>query len=101
MIPTKTEDGYAVPVSYAGENFEEDIPDVYEAVAFAEDITGKTVTVYCIDRSTTNPYRLFEKMGSPEPPDEAQIARLREAGQLRPVSQYLAASNCLEPICLK
>lgn len=101
VIPTKTEDGYGVLVSYAGENFEEDVPDIYEAVAFAEDITGKTVTVYCIDRSTTNPYRLFEKMGSPEPPDEEQISRLREAGQLRPVSQYVAASNCLEPICLR
>lgn len=100
VIPTKTEDGYAVLVSYAGENFEENIPDIFEPLSFEEDIAGKEVTVWCIDKHTTNPYRLFEEMGSPEAPDLQQIKALREEGQLKPVARYVAKSHCLEPICL-
>lgn len=99
VIPTKVDDGYAVMLSYASENFE-GVPQMDEELAFEEDITGKQVTVWCIDRDTTNPYRLFEKMGSPEQPDTAQIKALREEGKLKPVAQYVAQSNALQPIAL-
>jgi len=84
VVPTKTEKGYAVLLTYASEYFKEDIPDREETVTFAEDIADKTVTVWCIDKNTTNPYRLHEKLGIVTPTDE-QIKLLREEGNLKPV----------------
>ncbi len=100
VIPTKTEKGYRVMMTYSSENFLEDIPALTEAPEFCEDITGKTVTVWCIDKSHTNPYRLFEKMGSPEAPTAEQLTILRQEGALKPVAQYTAAGNAVEPILL-
>lgn len=90
VIPTKTGKGYAVLLAYASEHFEEDIPTITREMTFEEDITGRTVTVWCIDKATTNPYRLFEKLGSPENPDKAQLQQLREEGRLKPVTQFTA-----------
>ena len=84
VVPTKTEKGYAVLLSYSSEYFEENIPAMEETVTFAEDISGKTVTVWCIDKNTTNPYRLHQKLGITEPTPE-QIKLLREEGTLKPV----------------
>ena len=55
-----------------------------ETVEFEEDINGKTVTVWCIDKNTTNPYRLYQRMGIDNPTDEA-LKILREEGRLKPV----------------
>jgi len=63
VIPTKTETGYAALMAYAAKHFTEDIPAIEETVTFGEDIREKTVTVWCIDKTTTNPYRLSEKLG--------------------------------------
>ena len=64
VVPTKKSNGdYAVLLSYSSEYFEEDLCDKQEAVVFDEDISAKTVTVYCIDKNTTNPYRLYERLG--------------------------------------
>ena len=98
IIPTRKENGYAVMITYASENFKEDIPAICETVEFAEDITGKTVTVWCIDKNTTNPYRLFEKLGAPEQPTREQLSLLREEGTLKPVASYIPEENCLQPI---
>lgn len=100
LIPTKVDAGYSLLLSYASENFTEDLPTVSEETTFEENIAGKEVTVWCIDRSTTNPYRLFEKMGSPEVPDAQQLAALRAEGKLKPVAQYIAKENRLQPIAL-
>lgn len=100
VIPTVTEKGYALMLSYASEHFLEDIPAIMEAPEFTEDLTGKTVTVWCIDRNTTNPYRLFEKMGSPENPDSEQLKLLRQEGTLKPVAIYTAEGRTLQPITL-
>ena len=100
LIPTRTETGYALMMAYASEHFLEDIPALTEAPEFAEDITGKTVTVWCIDRQTTNPYRLFEKMGSPEDPDTEQLKSLRQEGSLKPVCIYTAEGKTLRPVTL-
>lgn len=93
VIPTANDRGeYAVLLSCSGKHFEEDLPEVEETVAFAEDITGKTVTVWCIDRENTNPYRLYRKMGMTDP-DEEQIQLLREEGRLKPIRRYTAAGD--------
>lgn len=98
VLPTKTEKGYAVMLTYASEYFEEDIPPLEETLSFREDMTGKKVTVWAIDRENTSPYRVFEKMGCPEQPDAQQIAQLRQAGQLKPVQQYTLTGKTTRPI---
>ena len=85
VIPTKKEDGkYAVLLTYAKDNYAEDLADRKETLSFEEDLTGKDVAIWCIDKEHTNPYRLYQKMGI-ETPDEQQLARLREEGKLKPV----------------
>lgn len=85
VVPTRTDSGeYAVLLSYSGAYFEADLPAREETVAFAECVRDKTVTVWCIDRNTTNPYRLAQKLGirTPAGPD---LKRLREEGRLKPI----------------
>ena len=93
VVPTKTEDGsYAVLLSYSSEYFEEDLPETEETLSFAEDITGRTVTVWCIDKETTNPYRLYQKMGV-ETPNEEQLKLLREEGNMKPQQSFVAKAG--------
>ena len=85
VVPTKTATGsYAVLLTYASEYFEEDLPAITENLTFSEKIADKTVTVWCIDKNTTNPYRLYEKLGIGNPTQE-EIRLLREEGTLKPV----------------
>ena len=100
VIPTKTETGYAVLLSYACECFEENIPQCSQRLHFEADISGMTVAVWCIDRAHTNPYRRFEEMNSPENPTPEQLAMLREEGRLKPLMTYTAQENTLPPITL-
>ncbi len=85
LIPTKKEDGrYAVLISYSSENFEEDIPERLEKIEFSENISGKTLTVYCIDKEHTNPYRLAQRKGITEYTAE-ELKELRKEGTLIPM----------------
>lgn len=94
VIPTKNEKGsYAVLLTYSKHEFEEDLPEITEDLVFDEDISSKTVTVYCIDKNTANSYRFYEKMGKPEKLSEEQIKLLREEGNLKPVSQFVACKS--------
>lgn len=96
VIPTKTAtNGQATLLTYSADLFEQDLPVLQETVSFEDSIVGKTVTVWCIDKDHTNPYRLYEKMGIETPTDE-EINRLREEGRLKPVRQYVADSNTIE-----
>lgn len=89
VIPTKSDQGdYAILLTYASECFEENLPQIEETVRFEEDITGKKVTVWCIDKETTNPFRLYEKMGV-ETPNEEEILLLRQEGSMKPVQEYI------------
>ncbi len=85
VIPTKDSGGtYSVMLTYCSQNFEEDIPPCEEELAFEENILSKRLLIYCIDKETTNPYRLAEKMGVRYPNDgEKKI--LREEGRLKPI----------------
>lgn len=96
LIPTKDAGGnYAVMLTYCSKNFLEDIPAVTEELQFAEDIAGKSVTVYCIDKHHTNPYRMWERAGCPEMSEE-MIRTLRKEGELTPVARVAGG----EPIRL-
>ena len=97
VIPTRNECGkMSVMLSYSGENFEEDIESVEEELCFDEDISEKQVTVWCVDREHTNPYRLYERMGK-ETLEQDDINALREEGYLKPLK--IQSGN--EPITLK
>ncbi len=93
VIPTKTDaNKAAILLTYSTDSFEEDLPTKQETLSFAENVIGKTVTVWCIDKEHTNPYRLYQKMEIETPSDD-QIAQLREEGRLKTLSQYVADSN--------
>ena len=96
VLPTMTQDGgYAVLATYSSEYFDEDIPVRAETVRFAEDICGRQVKVWCIDKNTTNPYRLYEKLGIGQPNRE-EVRLLREEGTLKPVASFTAATSDVE-----
>lgn len=85
VVPTKRcDDSYAVLLSYSSEHFGEDMPTFEETVTFDEDISNQKVTVWCIDREHTNPYRLYQKMRK-ETLDADDIKVLREEGCLKPI----------------
>lgn len=70
---------------YASETFEESLPDIKQEICFPEALCGKHLQVYCIDRNTTNPYRLYQSQPMSPELTEEEISRLREEGQLKPV----------------
>ena len=88
VIPTKFEDGsYAVMLTYATDTFEESLPTLEETILLPEDAVGKKITVYLIDRTHTNPYRLAERTGIGAQPTKEEIALLRKEGMLSPVAE--------------
>ena len=85
VIPTKNADGdYAVLMTYASEYFDEALPTVTEKLAFCEDIREKEITLYCIDKTHTNPYALALENRMLNPTRE-ELQMLRDEGMLRPV----------------
>ncbi len=95
VIPTKNDnDKYAVLLTYSSEHFTEDLPEIKEEITFDSDLKGKKATVYCIDKNTTNPYRLYQKKGITEL-SEKDIKELREEGNIKPIAEY-AISDKIE-----
>lgn len=94
VVPTKDECGnYAILLSYASETFEDSIPNLEQIVKFDENVIGQKVTVWCIDKHTTNPYRLCQRMGKEEPDTEEEILTLREEGKLKPVYESILSKK--------
>lgn len=46
--------------------------------------------VWCIDKTTATPYRLYQKMGI-DTPNEEELKVLRNEGEMRPVSEYVCS----------
>ena len=87
VIPTKNDKNeYSVLLNYSSEYFEEDLPEITEEIVFDTDVAGKKMTLYCIDKNTTNPYRLYQKKGITEL-SETDIKELREEGNIKPISE--------------
>ena len=86
---------YALLLSYSNDNFEE-IKDRKETITFSEDLSNKKCAVWCIDKNTTNPYRVFEKMGSPENLTKEQIDLLKEEGNIKPIKEFVLTKNQIE-----
>ena len=89
VIPTKNQQGeYAVLLSYSSDEFDEMLPTLEETLNFTEDIADKKITVWCIDKSTTNPFRLYQRLNTHELCAK-DLELLREEGRLVPVRQYI------------
>lgn len=85
VVPTKDEKGnYAVLLSYSNEFFDEDIDTLCEKLSFEEELSGRSISIYRIDKNTTNPYRLYERLGKGDLTAE-DIVVLRKEGELSPV----------------
>jgi len=98
VIATRSRSGaYAVLLTYASEYFEEELPTLTERLEFAEDLTGRKITLWAIDREHTNPYRLYTKLGI-DTPNEAQLKQLRAEGRLKPVYEGICQGNTLPEI---
>ena len=83
VIPTKNEqDDYAVLLTYTADAFEENLPDITEEIVLPEHAIGKTATIYCIDKTHNNPYRLYERNGYTPKLTEEQIRILKDEGNL-------------------
>lgn len=96
IMPTKDDNkNYALLLSYSNDNFEE-IKDRKETITFSEDLSDKKCTVWYIDKFTTNPYRVFEKMGSPEHLTKEQIEALKEEGNIKPIKEFVLKDDKLE-----
>ena len=104
VIPTRNENGdYAVLMTYSDDEFSPELPEITEELVFDRDVSGKTATIYCIDANTANAYRLYEKLGKPEPVSDEQIKMLKEAGTIKPVAQFPASEKInltLRPNCV-
>lgn len=91
VLPTQDGAGnYTVLLTYCDRHFEDTLPAVTETLSFDRDLTGKQITVYCIDREHTNPYRLSQRQ-------DATVRQLQEEGILHPVQEFIAA----EPVSLR
>ena len=96
-VATKDDSGsYYVMLSYSSVNFKEDIPEITERILVDRDISGRRVTVWCIDKTHTNPYRVFLGMNK-DTPDPDDLELLRKVGNLEPIS----VSDGSAPIELK
>lgn len=83
-------------LTYCSKYFDEDLPAITEEMIFADDISDKTVTVYCIDKNNNNPYRMWERAGNPEMTEDI-LKALRDEGRLKPIRIQKRS----EPITLK
>lgn len=84
VTSTKDDKGnYAVLLTYSLDDYAESLPEITEVLKFGENISQKRVSVYCIDKTHTNPFRLWERNGSKEITQE-DLSSLRKEGKLKP-----------------
>ena len=95
VMPTKDDKGYSVLLSYSARTFSEEIENRSESILFEENLIGKKLTVYLIDKFTTNPYRKFIEMGIDEP-NEEEIKILTEEGNIKPIKECVLDKNEIE-----
>ncbi|MBO5218458.1 MAG: hypothetical protein J6C52_03445 [Clostridia bacterium] len=82
LLATKKGGDYAIMLTWADESYSEALPALDETLSLP--LAGRyRVTTWIVDRDHVNPYRMWQREGMPERPDEAQLARLRAEGVLR------------------
>ncbi|MBR2044074.1 MAG: hypothetical protein IJ946_07020 [Clostridia bacterium] len=97
VLPTTDKNGnYSIMLTYCSKYFKEDIPEKQETLVLPDEVKGKKVRVYCIDKETTNPYRLYQRNGYGENMSEEEIKILRNEGKIKPVKEFVAESTEIE-----
>ena len=97
VLPTTDKNGkLSIMLTYCSKYFKEDIPEKQETLVLPDEVKGKKVTVYCIDKETTNPYRLYQRNGYDENMSEEEIKILRNEGKIKPGKEFTAQSNEIE-----
>ncbi|MBQ2708551.1 MAG: hypothetical protein IJF67_09820, partial [Clostridia bacterium] len=83
LLATKKGEDYAVMLAWADESYSEALPALDETLSLP--LAGRyRVTTWIVDCDHVNPYRLAQREGMPERPDESQLEKLRAEGVLRP-----------------
>jgi hypothetical protein len=80
-------------LTYCSKYFKEDIPKKQETLVLPEEVKGKKISVYCIDKETTNPYRLYQRNGYNEEMSEDELKILRKEGLIKPIKEFVAEST--------
>ncbi len=95
VIPTADDNGdLSVMLTYCSEFFKDDIEDREEKLILPSDVIGKKIAVWCIDKETTNPYRLCVKNGYDQQNlSEEELKTLRNEGLIKPVKEFVANTN--------
>ncbi len=88
VIPSVNDNELSVMLTYCSEFFKENIPAKKESILLPDGYLGKTVTVWCIDKDTTNPYRLYQKEGYTQDLTAEQIKTLQNEGKLKPITEF-------------
>lgn len=78
----------SIMLAYAAEHFDCELPAVAEQLHLDGLVGKRHVTVWQIDESHTNPYKLSLREGMGDHPTEEQLTRLRAEGELKPVADY-------------
>ena len=89
VIPTKNENGdYSIFMTYCTEGFSEDAPTIVQELVFDKKVIDRNSRIWCIDKQSNNPYRMYERMGKPEMTDEI-IKVLKAEGNIKPISEFV------------
>lgn len=97
VITTRDDEGnIALLLSYANKYFTEEVESTTEELTFEENLKGKKLTVWCIDKTHTNPFRLFQRSGMTEPLNSEEIKLLREEGKLKPIFEGEYVGNVVK-----
>jgi beta-xylosidase len=94
ILPTTDKNGkYSIMLTYCSKYFKEDIAERNETLILPDEVKGKKISVYCIDKETTNPYRLYQRNGYNEEMSEDEIKILRKEGLIKPIKEFVAEST--------
>ena len=95
VLPTKDDEGkLSVLLSYSAPDFSEDAPNIDPILSFDQSIVGRHVTVWCIGRHATNPYRIWEAAEYPDM-DAQTLKQLLAEGALRKKDCFTASQNTI------
>jgi hypothetical protein len=91
--PTKNENGdYSIFMTYCTEGFSEDAPTIVQELFFDKKVIGRNSRIWCIDKQSSNPYRMYDRMGKPEMTDEL-VKILKAEGNIKPLCEFEAKEN--------
>ena len=93
LLPTQNGESGAILLTYATEHFDGNLPVANEQVEIHGVKGEKTVTIWRIDETHTNPYTRYCQEGFDKDLTPEQIALLQEEGTLKPANTFTATPN--------